>query len=145
MKYRDQRVTDKDGNVKKNIIINGTTTIVFGESETDVQLYNRVIQILYDTMSVLTSGTVPVVTKGVAKLAPGDLYDEKTGIKIASRKAEIKGRLQEYNRLVDALNLVEKVGSLLETEIDNIGNRLQKVVDELNEEIESLAAEAHKA
>ena len=145
MKYRDQRVTDKDGNVKKNIIINGTTTIVFGESETDVQLYKRAIQLLYDTMSVLTTGTVPVVTKGVAKLAPGDLYDEKTGIKIASRKAEIKGRLQEYNRLVDALNLVEKVGSLLETEINNIGNRLQKVVDELNEEIESSAAQAHKA
>lgn len=145
MKYRDQRVTDKDGNVKKNIIINGTTTIVFGQSETDAQLYNKAMQTLYEAMSVLTSGTVPVVTKGVAKLAPGDIYDEKTGIKIASRKAEIKGRLQEYNRLVDVLNLVEKVGSLLETEINNIGNRLQKVVDELNEEIESSTTEVHKA
>ena len=75
---------------------------------------------------------MPIVTRGVAKLHPDDKYDENTGIHVASRKAELKGRVKYYNKLADTYDLVSSLLDLLEAEMTNEEAKLHKIEDDLN-------------
>lgn len=136
MKYRDQMITDKEtGELKKNIIVNGTTTVVFGESEPNKELYEKAVNKLWKAIEMLTITSEPTVVKGVAKCHPDDAYDEKTGVMIASRKAELKARVKTYNKYTDVINILEEVVDLLDDENESIGQRLTVICDELNMEL----------
>ena len=134
-KYIDQRVADKLGILKKNIIQNGTTTVVYGETHMDVNKCNQITLKLADTAGILGSIAYDkIVTRGVSKLHPDDKYDEKTGVKIASRKAELKGRIKYYNKLADAYDLLAEALDLLDAEMSKEEQRLSVVVSDLNSE-----------
>lgn len=137
MKYRElERLNKETGEVEKDIIINGTTTIVFGKGEVDRNLHTAVAVLLCEILTRLSAMecNAPEV-KGVAKLSPEDTYDKKTGIKIASRKAELKARVKTYNSYADIINLLDKAYDLLDSEETKIGQRLTKICDELNMEL----------
>ena len=105
MKYRT---------LKEKNIINGTTTISFGEmraDETDklaVKIAGNALEdIIWDKYNDYFE------TKGVSKLAEGDTYNKSTGLKVASIKAEVKARekaARKYSRAIKALE--ETVGIL---------------------------------
>ena len=81
MKYRTN---------KAKVIKNGTTTIVTGTG--DLGMYDNIMK-LVAALAVFNGTSVQFPeTKGVAKLSPDDVYDEATGLKVATRKAELKAR-----------------------------------------------------
>ena len=138
-KYTDQLIADRNGIVKKNIIKNKTTTIVYGQTIMDSKNPQaKKINETTEKILVKVAGLqiTPIVTRGVAKLHPDDekleLYDEKKGIHIASRKAELKGRVKYYNQLADTYDLVSTLLDLLETEMTNEEAKLHKIEDDLN-------------
>lgn len=134
-KYIDQRIVDKLGVVKKNIIQNGTTTVVYGETHMDENKSVALTVKLGRVAGMLGKISYDkIVTRGVSKLHPADKYDEKTGVKIASRKAELKGRIKYYNKLADAYDLLAEVLDSLETEMSNEEKRLEVVTKDLNGE-----------
>ena len=134
-KYTDQLIADRNGIVKKNIIKNNTTTIVYGQTIMDLK-NSQTKKINQTTEKILLNlgelQIMPIVTRGVAKLHPDDKYDENTGIHVASRKAELKGRVKYYNKLADTYNLVSNLLDLLEAEMTNEEAKLHKIEDDLN-------------
>lgn len=134
-KYTDQLIADRNGIVKKNIIKNNTTTIVYGQTIMDLK-NSQTKKINQTTEKILLNlgelQIMPIVTRGVAKLHPDDKYDEKKGIHVASRKAELKGRVKYYNKLADTYDLVSSLSDLLETEMTNEEAKLHKIEDDLN-------------
>lgn len=137
MKYRElERVNKETGVLEKDIIINGTTTIVQGQAYADKNLTNSVTNKL--TAAVVAMGSLIFhgpVTKGVAKLHPDDTYDEKTGIKIASRKAELKAAIKMHNTYADVIKLLNDCLDELDAEQTKIDERLERVCKELNIEV----------
>lgn len=96
VKYRDDKK-----------IINGTTTIVYGTTEAKPSgiLGHDLNQVL--NLSVKLFGN-SYETRGVAKLAEGDVYDEVSGIIVASKKAEKAGNKmmrKDVEKLIQALEL----------------------------------------
>lgn len=142
-KYTDQRIVDKNGVVKKNIIQNGTTTVVYGETSMKVSSAQRIAEAVTNVVqgAVIASSKV-IVTRGVSKLAPGDEYDEKTGIHLASRKAELKGRIKYYNQLADAYDAGVKLLDILEEEMKKEEAKLKNIVKDINEQVETVEAKA---
>lgn len=142
-KYIDQRIVDKNGVVKKNIIHNGTTTVVYGKTSMKESLVQKVAEAVSDIVqeTVVASSRV-IVTRGVSKLAPGDEYDEKTGIHLASRKAELKGRIKYYNQLADAYDAGVKLLDILEEEMKKEEVKLKNIVNDINEQVETVEAKA---
>ena len=134
MKYRDQVITDKQGNKKKNIIINGTTTVVYGEGTPEEHVTEEIANKLWGALNAVP--TVPVVTRGVAKLHPDDTYDEKTGVMIASRKAALKAKIKMYKNYLDLVNILNDVIGLVDNELDKIAEGIKKVCAELNIEVD---------
>ena len=147
MKYRElERVNKETGVVEKDIIINGTTTIVQGRAYADKHLTNTVANKL--TQAVAIMGALVFhgpITKGVAKLHPDDTYDEKTGIKIASRKAELKAAIKMHNAYADVIKLLSDCIEALDNEETKINERLEKVCNELNINIEGVDEEVANA
>lgn len=134
MKYRDQVITDAHGNKKKNIIINGTTTVVYGEANPEEHVTQQIADKLWKAFEVLPNDKI--VTRGVAKLHPDDTYDEKTGVIIASRKAELKARIKMYNSYLDVINILNDTIGLVGTELDKIADRIKAVCEELNIDVD---------
>ena len=149
MKYQDTQIYDFDTDeMKTRIIHNGTTTVVFGQVEASnhfIDCYRQILKRM-DLESLSGLNTLftgenynkdydlisTVEATGVAKLHPGDVYDEKTGIKLASRKAEYKARKVMRNRYIRNLNALKDLEKLLQDEIDSCGKRLGKLTEELN-------------
>ena len=136
MKYRDQVITDAHGNKKKNIIINGTTTVVYGEANADRHVTEQIAEKINELLVTLPDGYEKVVTRGVAKLHPDDTYDEKTGVIIASRKAELKARIKMYNSYLDVINILNDTIGIVGTELDKIADRIKTVCEELNIDVD---------
>ena len=131
-KYRDQEKFDKKlGTSRKNIIQNGTTTIVYGETTSDPnlisELFNKMSQIAFRLRETT------YVTKGVSQLHPDDTYNQSTGIMIASKKAEMKGRVKEYNKLVKVEDLILDMYDLVSNELDKTEERINKVCSSLED------------
>lgn len=135
MKYRDCKtyVRNDEGELESvtNIIYNGDTTIVFGECAPDQNVIRRV----YDLGEKLTKIDNPIYmyrcTKGVARLAPGDTYDKNIGIKIASRKAELKGRTSVIKTYKSLISELEAVIEDMKQEIEQGENRIAAIKKEL--------------
>lgn len=136
MKYRDQVITDAHGNKKKNIIINGTTTVVYGEANADRHVTQQIAEKINELLVTLPDEYEKVVTRGVAKLHPDDTYDEKTGVIIASRKAELKARIKMYNNYLDVINILNDTIGIVGTELDKIADRIKTVCEELNIDVD---------
>lgn len=89
------KVTDKE------VIKNGTTTIV--NNETEIRFDDKFWDEFYKFVDFMTDeGTavdVAFKNKGVSKLHPDDTYDELKGKVIASKKAEVKGLKDAYDFL----------------------------------------------
>lgn len=142
-RYTDQMIGDKLGIAKKNIIKNGTTTVVYGETSMRESLAKKVAEAVSDILqeTIVASSRV-IVTRGVSKLAPGDEYDEKKGIHLASRKAELKGRIKYYNQLADAYDAGVKLLDILEEEMKKEEVKLKNIVNDINEQVETVEAKA---
>ena len=125
MKYRD---------VKERTIINGTTTIVTGVAQVNADVHTKATEKLLKAIDILMTNT-SAVTKGVAKVHPDDVYEKTTGLKVASKKAELKGRTALYNKYVDVINLIGEVSDLLEGELDKCGARMDALATQLSEEL----------
>ena len=106
MKYSD---------IKDKIIYNGDTTIVYGVGKPNKQLAQKLMKefgALYFEEGCNYSDNI--VVQGVTHCDSDDVYDKTTGLKIASRKAELKARDKMFNnyskirnKLMELLNLVE--------------------------------------
>lgn len=115
---------------KRNVIKNGTTTIVTGEGDM-AEIYTATLKLMTE-LSELSVELRPE-TKGVAKLSPGDTYDEGLGIKIATRKAEIKARKKAIRVCNKSLELVQQFRNTIAKELDANINRVITVSRELDE------------
>lgn len=128
MKFR----TNKD-----KVIKNGTTTIVTGGGD--------LCHLNADTLKLAAAlgnfyGTT-VESKGVAKLSPEDTYDESTGLKVATRKAEIKARRKAIKLCIEALTAANKFRDAIAKELGENVKRVNAVHAEL-EEINGCVEEA---
>lgn len=89
------KVTDKE------VIKNGTTTIV--NNETEIRFDDKFWDEFYKFVDFMTDEGMEVdvafKNKGVSKLHPDDVYDELKGKVIASKKAEVKGLKDAYDFL----------------------------------------------
>lgn len=89
------KVTDKE------VIKNGTTTIV--NNETEIRFDDKFWDEFYKFVDFMTDEGIAVdvsfKNKGVSKLHPDDTYDELKGKVIASKKAEVKGLKDAYDFL----------------------------------------------
>lgn len=89
------KVTDKE------VIKNGTTTIV--NNETEIRFDDKFWDEFYKFVDFMTEDGAAVDVafrnKGVSKLHPDDVYDELKGKVIASKKAEVKGLKDAYDFL----------------------------------------------
>lgn len=89
------KVTDKE------VIKNGTTTIV--NNETEIRFDDKFWDEFYKFVDFMTDEGMEVdvsfKNKGVSKLHPDDTYDELKGKVIASKKAEVKGLKDAYDFL----------------------------------------------
>ena len=118
MKFR----TNKD-----KVIKNGTTTIITGGGD--------LCHLNADTLKLAAAlGNfygITVESKGVAKLSPEDTYDANTGLKVATRKAEVKARKKVIKNCIDILAAVAQFQYAVAAELDANVNRLSVVNDEL--------------
>lgn len=89
------KVTDKE------VIKNGTTTIV--NNETEIRFDDKFWDEFYKFVDFMTDEGMAVDVsfrnKGISKLHPDDVYDELKGKVIASKKAEVKGLKDAYDFL----------------------------------------------
>ena len=89
------KVTDKE------VIKNGTTTIV--NNETEIRFDDKFWDEFYKFIDFMTEDGAAIdiafKNKGVSKLHPEDEYDELKGKVIASKKAEVKGIKDAYDFL----------------------------------------------
>ena len=128
-KYKEEKKYTSDGRAVKNVIKNGTTTVVYGQVQVDDNLKERVYKSL-NLACILVASNVES-TKGVAKCQPGDKYDENVGVTVASRKAEVKARGKYLNALSKAEKLLEEALAEIRAERENTANRVAKVSEEL--------------
>lgn len=121
MKYRPN---------KERTIKNGTTTIVTGQG--DMSSIQPAIYELVAALAEFNSDEILwPVTKGVAKLAPGDEYDADTGVKVATRKAELKARKRAVKGCVNVLGALAKFRATVSKELDDNINRCGQLKTEL--------------
>lgn len=121
MKYRPN---------KERTIKNGTTTIVTGQG--DMSSIQPAIYELVAALAEFNSDEILwPVTEGVAKLAPGDEYDADTGVKVATRKAELKARKRAVKGCVNVLGALAKFRATVSKELDDNINRCGKIKTEL--------------
>ena len=109
------------------VIKNGTTTIVYGDIviKTKGQLREDMIS-LVDTSRNLLGGGVGR-TKGVSKLHPEDVYDEKTGKIVASKKGEMQGLRASKKVLADYVANLEKVLAAMKTQVALVEARYESL------------------
>lgn len=95
------------------VIKNGTTTAVI--AETNIRFSNQFKESVYDLTNMFWElQEMPIISKGVSKLCPGDEYNEETGRIIASKKAEIKGNRIAKHKLENlAMTLSVMQGEIL--------------------------------
>lgn len=124
MKYNDLKV-----------IKNGNTTIVYGVGRIDNNLkrrINRFIQrINWSPKGENMNWCDNITSRGVAKLAKDDVYDEMTGVKIASRKAELQARKTQFKHYDNLRKELLKIEDAIFTEEMNIGKRIEEIKEEL--------------
>jgi len=115
---------------KEKTIRNGTTTIVTGEG--DMGSIQPAIYELVAALSAFNSSkSLWPVTKGVAKLAPGDTYDANTGVKVATRKAELKARKKAVRSCINVLGALTKFHATVAKELDDNVTRCGALKTEL--------------
>jgi len=132
MKYVDYLIWDtKASQQTPHIIKNGSTTVAFGYGVYNEQVEEK----LRKTVQFLEEAYIntPKLVKGVAKLCPGDVYDEKYGIKLASKKAEYKARKQAYKRYDAILKGLNSLGVLVTEEMNKIQKRIQALEEDFSE------------
>jgi len=126
MKYRDD---------KNRIIQNGDTTIVYGKGEPSYEFVRRfreeINKIIFqeDGMDYFSSISV----KGVTHKDPKDDYDEALGIKVASRKAELKARNKMFHTLSRVRKKLIELQDLVLDEMTKESTRVETILLELEE------------
>ena len=126
MKYTD----DKD-----KIIYNGDTTVVYGTgilANPLVQKLNKDFGSLYFESDGLVFSE-PVYVQGVTHRDASDSYDRTMGVKVASRKAELKARIKMRRRMMKILNKMKELQELLEDEERQEFRRILALQEELKE------------
>jgi hypothetical protein len=114
------------------IIKGKTTTVVIGTARTNLNRESVIAHMLYSTADKFNDFNSDThYYKGVAYLSPKDTYDEKTGIVLASRKAEAKSNLKVLKNyktaikmLSDALILLNADASQLESELKVLNDKI---------------------
>ena len=126
MKYRDN---------KDKIVFNGDTTIVYGEcfpDETFVKKFMKELGAIYyeeDGFNYRES----VSARGVAHKDASDVYDKTTGLKVASRKAELKAREKVFRNYMRIYNKLAELRELIEIQMCNESHRCHFIEQELKE------------
>lgn len=98
---------------------NGHNTVVTGSGYEPEHVVNKMAQhvsALYGMVDQLDHFSSPIV-KGIARLHPGDTYDEKTGVIVASRKCEVKAVRKTNAMLAHMADELEKLLALVKQEI----------------------------
>ena len=110
IKYEDSKV-----------IKSGDNTVVCGRScfVGDYAELTGAIDALYNVASFVTH------TKGIAKLNPVDEYDEETGRRIASKRAERAGNREAKKVIVNAIKTVSDVVAVLEFAAQELDYRFE--------------------
>lgn len=137
MKFVDSIIFDADQlTYVPRIIKNGDTTIAFGYGVYDEQLEGKLQRFVDDIDRGYSSfSNTGKEYKGVAKLCPGDVYDEKRGIKIASKKAEYRARKAAYKRYNNILKKLNSLSGAITEEMNKINKRLVALEDDFKEEL----------
>ena len=120
---------------KEKTIYNGDTTIVYGMGNLSKSLVNKLYKdlgALYFEMDDF-SYSAPIYVKGVTHRDDKDTYDKTMGVKVASRKAELKARIKNYNRLVRMNNKLLELQQLVEDELFSESRRIHALQEELDE------------
>ena len=114
--YRDSKV-----------IKNDTTTIVYGDVEIRAkgQLRLDMLSLADATENLVHGGRGE--TKGVSKLHPEDVYDEKTGKIVASKKGEMQGLRACKKVLVEYVKNLEKVLAAMKTQVALVDARYESL------------------
>lgn len=126
MKYRDD---------KNRIIRKDDTTIVYGEGLPSYEFARR-FQEGIDKISYLEDGMdylSPIFVKGVTHKDPKDDYDEALGIKVASRKAELKARNKMFHNLSRVRKKLIELQELVLDEMMHEARRVDTILLELEE------------
>lgn len=113
---------------KQRVIKNGTTTITFGYIDADnliMGLEDKLHHVMRD-LQALRDSTYEAV-KGVAKLSSEDTYDERTGVIVASRKAEYKAMKRQAKRLTAVKKSIEAMLAQVTEELTAIEARTARV------------------
>ena len=126
MKYRD----DKD-----KIIYNGDTTIVYGvgipTNPLVQKLADEFASLYYETDGLEYSN--PIYVQGVTHKDSKDAYDKTIGVKVASRKAELKARRKMYKRFARVKNKLVELQNLVFEELRDESARIRAIYEELDE------------
>ena len=109
-----------------------TTTVVIGTAGINQNRELVIARMLYNAANKFDDfNKEPNFCKGVSYLSPKDTYDEKTGVVLASRKAEAKGDLKvlkNYKTVIkmlnDALILLNADASQLESEVKVLDDKI---------------------
>lgn len=114
--YRDSKV-----------IKNGTTTIVYGNITIKAkgQLREDMISLAEASRDLIGGGRGE--TKGVSKLHPEDVYDEKIGKIVASKKGEMQGLRASKKILVEYVESLEKVLAAMKTQVALVDARYESL------------------
>lgn len=139
MKYVDVTIWDDDkSRWIPRVVKNGDTTIAFGYGVYDEQLENKIGKLVETFDNSYKDATFFGNTKeykGVAKLCPGDVYDEKRGIKIASKKAEYKARKAAYRRYNAILKQMNSLSIEITEEMNKLLKRMNALEEDFKEEL----------
>lgn len=109
------------------VIKNNTTTIVYGNLTIKAkgQLREDMISLLDASRDLLGGGRGK--TKGVSKLHPEDVYDEKTGKIVASKKGEMQGLRASKKVLTKYIDNLEKVLAAMKTQVALVDARYESL------------------
>lgn len=113
---------------KQHVIKNGTTTITFGYIYADnliMGLEDKLHHVMRE-LQALRDSTYEKV-KGVAKLSSEDTYDERTGVIVASRKAEYKAMKRQAKRLTAVKKSIEAMLAQVNEELAAVEARTARV------------------
>ena len=115
---------------KERTIKNGTTTIVTGQGDA-----SSIQPAIYELVAALAAfnsvDSLCPSTKGVSKLAPGDTYDAATGVKVATRKAELKARKKFARSCINVMGAITKFHATVAKELNDNVTRMAAVKSEL--------------
>ena len=120
---------------KDKIIFNGDTTIVYGECRLDEALVKKLVKefgaLYFESDGINYTNTLHV--RGVAHRDEKDVYDKTIGLKVASRKAELKARVKTFKNLYKVYKKLVELEQLIDDELIKENRRIYQVHEELEE------------